>query len=653
MVVLSFNLKIKKPVKRAAKPDFTWLTKELNAPAFNQAYKSAKPVAESPAEITVSQSLKSISTSLLAAVNTVVPASKRAKTKRRERSDRTIQLFDARARKLQSLQEFSPEFRLQKKLYQKEIANSCRDDYRAWVEGITQGMEEADDKGDNRAVQAGVHLLSGKKKFGTFKQPGRNSDGKSLALPGDLLAEWQKFCGKKFGWSHRECDRPAAPPLPPAHLRKGDIPPDEELEMCLKCLKAQRAVGHDGVPIEAFRASEEAKADLFALTRRMWSEEDIPEDLVLCDLISIFKKGDPDLMTNYRMLGLLTHVYKFFSTLLTKRLLEDVEDFLPKSQSGFRKLRSTRDNILLLAKLMDSVLENEQECVITFIDFVAAFDSVSHKFLDSALFEAGASDKSRAIFRAIYEKASARMRIRTAAGETQYSDTFAVNRGVIQGDIVSPLCFIVALEAIMRKHGGSGTQTAFGILIDRLEYADDAALIDADSAAASDRVSRLCAGARSDADMEISAPKSEILFCRPRVKTAPIVPQDYADLDLKHKCKFCGRGFDTTGGRNIHQGTCKRACEEYFEEEFEVEGLADVRGPPDHRFYLVMWKGYTEGTWTAAADFANPLNWDARYAKQLITEFWGDTGLENCTIPDGALSQLCVLEFQVQDRCSS
>jgi hypothetical protein len=117
MAVLSFNLKIKKSVKRAAKPDLTWLTKELSTPAFNQAYKKAKSVAETPVEYTVSQALKTISASLLEAVNTAVPASKRAKTKRRERSEHTIKLFDERARKLQSMQEFSPEFRLQKKLY--------------------------------------------------------------------------------------------------------------------------------------------------------------------------------------------------------------------------------------------------------------------------------------------------------------------------------------------------------------------------------------------------------------------------------------------------------------------------------------------------------------------------------------------------------
>jgi hypothetical protein len=129
----------------------------------------------------------------------------------------------------------------------------------------------------------------------------------------------------------------------------------------------------------------------------------------------------------------------------------------------------------------------------------------------------------------------------------------------------------------------------------------------------------LCVGARADADMEISAPKSEILFCRKRVITEPIVAQDYADLELKHKCKHCGRGFDTRHSRNIHQSShCKRRGEEYFEEEFEVDELGDVRGPPEHRFYLVMWQGFTEGTWTGGSDMADPKNWDPKFVDTLI-----------------------------------
>ena len=232
------------------------------------------------------------------------------------------------------------------------------------------------------------------------------------------------------------------------------------------------------------------------------------------------RKAQATTLQTIAVLGLLNHAYKVLSGLLLMRLLEEVGGFLPESQAGFRKLRATRDNIYLLAELMDMVLESQKTCVVTFIDFTAAFDSVSHKFLEKSLTRAGASEKSIAVFRAIYSKSTARVRVSSPGGEEVFSSPFPVNRGVIQGDIFSPLCFIVALEAVMRDHGGEGTVSALGVLIDRLEYADDAALIDEDAEQASTRVSKLCEGAESDADMKISAPKSEVLFCRrPRVET--------------------------------------------------------------------------------------------------------------------------------------
>jgi hypothetical protein len=102
-----------------------------------------------------------------------------------------------------------------------------------------------------------------------------------------------------------------------------------------------------------------------------------------------------------------------------------------------------------------------------------------------------------------------------------HSEKFPVSRRVINGDTFSPICFVVALRAIMRKHGGQGMMTAFGVLIDKLEYADDAALINADCVKSTERITTSCAGALADADMEISAPKSGVMFCRRRLKTDP------------------------------------------------------------------------------------------------------------------------------------
>ena len=394
----------------------------------------------------------------------------------------------------------------------------------------------------------------------------------------------------------RESGRRSAPDLTPASSREGDVPSDAELDLCLKALAKAKATGPDKIPVEAYRASEEARGDLFKLIRQIWREEDVPKDMVLAELITIFKnKGSSDDMTKYRCIGLLTHAYKVVSTLLLKRLIEEVDSYLPESQAGFRKLRSTRDNVYLLATLIDSVLRDQLTCVVTFIDFVAAFDTVSHKFLETSLFEAGASEKTRAMFKAIYSKSAAVVRVTAADGSVVLSEEFPVNRGVLQGDIFSPLCFIVALEAIMRKHGGEGTMSAVGVLLDRLEYADDAALVDEDCEKASERLTRLDRGAKLDADMEISAPKSEAMFVRPRVDTGELTAQDYEDLDQAFKCAYCGRDFECHHGMMVHVGRwCSVAREERNspKEAFEIEAVLEARGNPDNRYYLVKWKGY-------------------------------------------------------------
>ena len=47
------------------------------------------------------------------------------------------------------------------------------------------------------------------------------------------------------------------------------------------------------------------------------------------------------------------------------------------------------------------------ECLaVTFIDYAAAFDSLSHKYIDRVLMEANVPNKERSMFRVIYVNAS-------------------------------------------------------------------------------------------------------------------------------------------------------------------------------------------------------------------------------------------------------
>ena len=87
----------------------------------------------------------------------------------------------------------------------------------------------------------------------------------------------------------------------------------------------------------------------------------------------------------------------------------------------------------------------------------------------------------RAIFRAIYAKATGCVRVTASDGEKIHSEHFLIRMGVVQGDIFSPLCFIIALCVLLERFCGVPDDCAvgmFGMLIKYLKYADDAALID-------------------------------------------------------------------------------------------------------------------------------------------------------------------------------
>ena len=154
----------------------------------------------------------------------------------------------------------------------------------------------------------------------------------------------------------------------------------------------------------------------------------------------------------------------------------------------------------------------------TFIDFTAAFDSISHKFMDKTLTDAGASLKSRQIFRAIYTAATGVVRVNGTDGEHIYSKSFKVSRGVIQGDIISSVLFILALDQIMQQYDGSGKgkggvcgkglKCGRVLRIKVLGYADDLALADEGVEEMTSRVTKIADAALEQTDMQVNVDKT-------------------------------------------------------------------------------------------------------------------------------------------------
>ena len=129
-----------------------------------------------------------------------------------------------------------------------------------------------------------------------------------------------------------------------------------------------------------------------------------------------------------------------------------------------------------------------------------------------------------------------------------------IDRGVLQGDCLSPVLFICTPDSIfcLVNQEEDGILTAAGIAIQDLGYADDIGLIDKDAASASDRAERLYAQS-IPAGLEMDIHKTKAMTIHPDQSVSVTTEADIASMNFQHKCDTCGRAFPTIRGKRIHE----------------------------------------------------------------------------------------------------
>ena len=205
------------------------------------------------------------------------------------------------------------------------------------------------------------------------------------------------------------------------------------------------------------------------------------------------------------------------------------------------------------------LLRESKQAVVTFIDYSAAFDSESQLFLDEALRAADVSIKLRRIIQCIFSAATGCVRISKPNGEHDLSEPFDISRGVLQGDLFSPVAFIAGLMRTFALHDIPGSGVKVGsppneLIISSLEYADDASMVDANVREASQRISSIATGSRNDAAMDISIPKTKAMHIHKKVRVSKTKTEKIAAFKLQFVCPNCTRDKHSL---SIHQS---RGC---------------------------------------------------------------------------------------------
>lgn len=165
----------------------------------------------------------------------------------------------------------------------------------------------------------------------------------------------------------------------------------EEVEKVINRLKGGKAAGVDGMTNEVWKhGGERIKDWLWNFCNRAWKRKGWPEVWKEGVVVPILKKGEGNVVGDYRGVTLMPTAYKIYAAVLAERLKEAIErkELIPHNQTGFRKGMGTIDNVYVLNYLINRQIEKRKGGMVAlFVDLKAAFDTVDRKVLCEALRE--------------------------------------------------------------------------------------------------------------------------------------------------------------------------------------------------------------------------------------------------------------------------
>lgn len=140
--------------------------------------------------------------------------------------------------------------------------------------------------------------------------------------------------------------------------------------MAINSLNNWKAPGADGIPAELLKYGDEVlHKNTHELCLAIWKEERLPEEGNKSIIIPLHKKGDKSECNNYIGIALQNTVYKLFARILLKRLQPIAEDCIEDYQCGFRKSKSTIDQLSVIGRITEKKFEFRQNIWQVFVDF--------------------------------------------------------------------------------------------------------------------------------------------------------------------------------------------------------------------------------------------------------------------------------------------
>lgn len=173
-----------------------------------------------------------------------------------------------------------------------------------------------------------------------------------------------------------------------------------------------------------------------------------PEILKIGKITPIYKKDDPQLLSNYRPISTLPVISKIFEKIVYNRLYSFLTSMnvIYDKQFGFRKSHSTSHAINYSVNRILNEIENKNHVIGAFIDLSKAFDTINHNKLLIKLEHYGIRGICLNLLKSYLTD-----RTQYTVFDGEVSDSNPIEYGVPQGSVLGPLLFLIYINDIVNS----------------------------------------------------------------------------------------------------------------------------------------------------------------------------------------------------------